>query len=48
MTLRGVYEQGGEVWVQAGAGMNEKSEPANELKETNRKMEAMMPYVVMV
>ncbi|SKX83446.1 Putative anthranilate synthase component I TrpE2/ Salicylate synthase MbtI [Mycobacteroides abscessus subsp. massiliense] len=46
LTLRAAYEQDGQAWLRAGAGIIEASTPDREFEETCEKLGSIAPYVV--
>jgi salicylate synthetase len=46
LALRAAYEQDGQTWLRAGAGIIEGSTPAREFEETCEKLATLAPYLV--
>jgi len=46
LVLRAVYQENGEAWLRAGAGIVAESTPERELEETCEKLGSVAPYVV--
>jgi salicylate synthetase len=46
LVLRAVYEQDGQAWLRAGAGIVTDSTPAREFEETCEKLSSVAPFVV--
>ena len=46
MTLRAAYEQDGQTWLRAGAGVVAASQPEREFEETCEKLATLAPYLV--
>jgi salicylate synthetase len=46
LTLRAVFEHGGQTWLRAGAGIIAASDPDREFEETCEKLMTLAPYLV--
>ncbi|MGC2654227.1 MAG: salicylate synthase [Mycobacterium sp.] len=46
LTLRAAYEQDGQTWLRAGAGIVQASQPEREFEETCEKLATLAPYLV--
>lgn len=46
LTLRAAYEEDGQTWLRAGAGIVEASQPEREFEETCEKLATLAPYLV--
>lgn len=46
LVLRSLYHQNGQVWLQAGAGIIDQSQPERELEETIEKLSCISRYLV--
>ena len=46
LTLRSAYEQDGQTWLRAGAGIIAESTPEREFEETVEKLTTLAPYLV--
>jgi salicylate synthetase len=46
LTLRAAYEQNGQTWLRAGAGVVAASQPEREFEETCEKLATLAPYLV--
>lgn len=46
LVLRAVYQEGGQAWLRAGAGIVADSTPERELEETCEKLGSVAPYIV--
>ena len=46
LVLRSLYQQNGQVWLQAGAGIIDQSSPERELEETIEKLSCISRYLV--
>ena len=46
LTLRAAYEQDGQTWLRAGAGVAAASQPEREFEETCEELATLAPYLV--
>jgi salicylate synthetase len=46
LTLRAAYEENGQTWLRAGAGVVQASQPEREFEETCEKLATLAPYLI--